>query len=404
MLRSGFSYMRYLVFLLFCAVPIYANATTGVESDTDTANVPQSLAPAFEHLLAYTGDSNLEKPDAQQIDCIIDFINSAKDLDRTYSMGKRKGATSNYYEFALDRSLKDILDLVYNPDIPSHIATPASVRRSEWIRIDGRQKRLPKLSAFLAALTEPVLIKGLEFIENTPDTFSGAYYAYELDRALLLTRHEGHKVLISISSQKNKSNVGKKGLVLGSDDNWNYLYTGEMGCTKTGLGWVKSYMYDSASIIVYYELDGPTPQVRCGVFKWLRAGWAGINMVQPHHIRNGAERFAKNFKNIIESPIMADTDRLTRSLKKINNLSKEDLRRKVKQYYLHLKQRHQHQSRLARQWFDQLSVNDGHLTKMKTEEMKALLEKAYIQHLLGKSPGIDISFFTPLALNTHRRN
>jgi hypothetical protein len=388
--KSGYTVIYFLLslFILTANVQADTNADGGT---TDDANVPEALVPALEHLLSYAGAAGPRDPDAHRIGQIIDFVNSAKNPETTFSMGKRNGASSNYYEFSIDRSLKDILNLVYNPDIPPHIITPASIRRSEWIHIDGGKQQLPRLSGYLKGYAKPVLIKGVEFIENTPDTFSGAYYAYEMDRVLILTRHQGRMALISISNQRDKSNVGKKGLVLGSDDNWDYLYTGEKGCTKPGLGWVESYMYDSASIVVYYDVGGPTPQVRCGMFKWLRAGWAGINMVKPHHIRDGVKRFAKPFKDIIESPLLADTGRISTAIKQINNLSEEELRQKVQNYFLYLKSLYRDQSRLARRWFDQLAGNDGHLAKMKPKEMKAFLEKAYIKHLLGKSPGINFS-------------
>jgi hypothetical protein len=378
---------------------LHADEAAEMDDTQKSAQVPRELSPAFEYLLSYTGESIPKKLDSNHIDKVIEFVNSVKDLQKTFSMGKRKGATSNYYEFSLNKSLKEVLDLVYNPDIPSYIATPASIRRAEWINVNGKKQKLPKLSGYLNGLTEdPVLIKGVEFIENTPDTFSGAYYAYELDRALLLIRHNGSKILISMSRQRDKSEVGKKGLVLGSDDNWDYLYTGEKGCTRSGLGWVNSYMYDSASIAVYYEENGPSPKVHCGMFKWLRAGWAGINMVRPHHIRDGVKRFAKPFKNIVESPNLADTDKLSKTLKKINAMSEKELREKVQRYYLRLKKLHENQNRLAQQWFDQLTGNDGHLAKMNPKEMKAVLEKAYLKHLLGKKPGMKIGFLPPIPM------
>lgn len=398
MIRSVFAVIMCLSLFLFLAVSVQADESVGVDHASNNVQVPPELAPAFEYLLSYTDASGPEKHDADQIDRVIEFVNSAKDLQKTFSMGKRKGAASNYYEFSLNRSLKNVLDLIYNPDIPSHITTPASIRRSEWINVDGKKQKLPKLSEFFDGLTEPVLIKGVEFIENTPDTFSGAYYAYELDRALLLLHHKGRRVLISMSRQRDKSEVGKKGLVLGSDDNWDYLYTGEKGCTRSGLGWVESYMYDSASIAVYYEEGGPNPKVHCGLFKWLRAGWAGINMVKPHHIRDGVKRFAKPLINIVESPIFADRDQLAKTLRKIGDLSEEELRQKVQRYYLHLKERHQNQNRLAQQWFDHLTGHDGHLARMNPKEMKAVLEKAYVKQLLGKNPGIDIGFIAPMAV------
>ncbi len=357
-----------------------ANAAAAVES------VPQELAPAFEQLLALAGETAPKAPAAEILAPIIAFLNCAKDPNQTYSMGERKGAASNYSEFRIDRSFKDVLDLIYNPDIPSYLTTPASIRRSQWLHINGGQQELPRLSGFLDHLSEPVMFTGVEFVENTPDTFSGAYYAYQLDRALLLTRHKGHNVLFSISRQRDKSDVGKKGLVLGDDENWNYLYTAEKGCTKPGLGWADTYMYDSAAITVYYETDGPTPQVHCGVFKWLRAGWANMNFVQPHHIHSGAQRFAKTLKELIESPALSDIKGISTALRQISDLPVDILRQKVKRHYLGLQRIYQGHNRLVRSWFDHFSGKDGYLAKMSPEEMKAVLEKAYLKKILEKSP------------------
>ena len=375
--------MIYLMVVFTSIFCLHSKSAAMIES------VPEELTTVFEQLLSLADPSGPKAPDAQSMDRIIGFLNRAKNPDSTFSMGERDGATSNYSEFRLNRSLKEVLDLVYNPDIPSYLTTPASVRRSKWIQINGEKKDPPKLSDFLDKLTEPVMFTGVEFVENTPDTFSGAYYAYELDRALLLTRHKGRNVLISISRQRDKSDVGKKGLVLGDDDNWNYLYTGEKGCTKSGLGWVKSYMYDSASITVYYEVDDPTPQVHCGVFKWIRAGWAGINMVQPHHIRNGVKRFSKTFKSLIESPALADTTGFSKALRRINDLPVEALRQRVKQHYIRLKSIHEKKNKLVQEWFNHFPGKNGHLAKMTPEEMKAVLEKAYLKKVIGKTPVAD---------------
>ena len=368
--------------VIFC---LAINAEAAVES------VPEKLAPALEQLLSLAAQTSPKAPAEEALDPIIDFLNRNKNPDQTFSMGERRGAASNYSEFRIDRSLKEVLDLVYNPEIPSYLTTPASVRRSQWLRINGRQPELPRLSDFLDNLTAPVMFTGVEYVENTPDTYSGAYYAYELDRALVLTRHKGHKLLLSISRQRNRSDVGKKGLVLGNDNEWNYLYTDEKGCTKPGLGWVKSYMYDSASVMFYYEVDGPTPQVHCGVFKWIRAGWANMNFAQPHHIRSGVQRFAKTFKALIESPALADTNGLSEAFRRISDLPLEALRQKVKHHYIELKKVHQNGDRLVRRWFDRLSGKNGYLAKMSAEEMKAVLEKAYLKKVLGKPPLADAS-------------
>ena len=122
--------------------------------------------------------------------------------------------------------------------------------------------------------------------------FSGAYYKYDMYRTLVLFTYEKRKVLISISKQKDVSQVGNKGYILGSDDNWDYFYSGKPGLTIPGLGWVRSYMYDSYGINVYYQIDENNPVVRCATLRWIKAGWAKINVVKSHHIHAGLKRFA----------------------------------------------------------------------------------------------------------------
>ncbi len=102
-------------------------------------------------------------------------------------------------------------------------------------------------------------------------------------------KHKGRPALISVSNQKGISDVGRKGLILGNDEDWNYIYSGEAGTTLPGTGWADTYMYGSASITIYYELGTNPKQVKCAVFKWLDAGWLGINFVKPAHIRKGQE-------------------------------------------------------------------------------------------------------------------
>ena len=241
-------------------------------ADDGTQQIPRSLNPSLDHLLNLARPDTGGQPDINAIGQVVDFLLTPKDLSATYSAGQRDGATSNYFEFTLNRSLQYVIALAYNPEIPSYFIIPASLHQSRWITVDGKAQPFPDLSKASVSSSNPVFFKGVEFMENTPDIYSGAYYAYQLDRAVVLTQYKGHRVLLSMSRQRDKSDVGKKGLVLGSDDEWNYLYTGEKGCTRTGLGWVDSYMYNSESIMIYYEMSEPTPHVRCAVFKWVDAG------------------------------------------------------------------------------------------------------------------------------------
>ena len=91
---------------------------------------------------------------------------------------------------------------------------------------------LQRLGAALGNLSTPVLIRGREYVVNTPDQFSGAYYDYEQERTLILYEYQRRNVLISISRQFGMSGPGRKGLVLGHDGNWDYLYSSEIGLNR----------------------------------------------------------------------------------------------------------------------------------------------------------------------------
>lgn len=361
-----------------------------------------SLTPAFDHLLNLTRKNNSTPFDASRIEPLFQFIDTKKELGDSMSLGSRQGSSSDYYEFTIERSLKEVLDLVYNPEIPSYFTTPSSVRRSHWIEVDGKQQPFPKLSERLDQLVDPVVIKGLEFNEITPDSQSGAYYSYNLDRALILMQHNGSRMLISISDQPEKSDVGKKGLVLGSDEDWNYLYTGEKGVMMPGLGWADSYMYSSSSIMIYRETAGPAPAVQCHVFKWLRAGWAGMNLAQPHHIRKGVVRFVKSFKKVLEAPALNELPKVSAMLNKIENLSTEELRAQSRNYFRELQGRFENNNKRNRKWFRKLFSDQDYINSMSRDELAAIVSIEYLKYLLGKSSHFDTTYFTLETQSTKR--
>ncbi|OGP90108.1 MAG: hypothetical protein A2031_00490 [Deltaproteobacteria bacterium RBG_19FT_COMBO_43_11] len=176
---------------------------------------------------------------------------------------------------------------------------------------------------------EPFIIRGLQRDAITPDLTTGVYYEYDLKRTLILLNHKGRQVLFTISKQIDKSNVGKKGFILGNDSDWNYYYSGVPGSAKTGLGWVKSYIYDFFSVGVYVESGSSPAMVRSGVFQWIRAGWSGINFVQTDHIIKGMKRFARNSKAILESPNLPPANQIASTYQRLFVLPKSDL---IKRY------------------------------------------------------------------------
>lgn len=237
----------------------------------------------------------------------------------------------------------------------------------------------------LDRLDEPIIVKGVQFVENTPDLVSGAYYGYQLDRALILFKHHNRRALISISKQKGTSDVGKKGYVLGSDHNWDYFYSGKPGLTIPGLGWVRSHMYDSSGVNIYYEIDSQKPLLRCAVFKWLRAGWSRINAVKKVHIHNGIKRFAKSFKEIMENPSLPGIDAFSEAFSKINAMSEGELKERIKTYLSILENRYGRNYRPPRAWSPEIFKDKRPWYQMSTEAMRSVLMVEYIKVALGKT-------------------
>lgn len=381
-------FKTYLLIWMFSLLfPIQAAAATPLTQP------PVGLSEAIDNMLAFADSDGDSALDTDLIPRILDFIDTPKQLGESFPLVDRSEEASDYYEFTINRSFDEVIELVYHPELPSFLTIPSSVRRSHWVSVNGKSQVPPALRPDRIDPQNPLIIKGLEFIENSPDTYSGAYYAYNLQRALILTMYQGRRVLISISSQADKSQVGKKGVVLGDDREWNYLYTGETGTTLPGMGWADTYIYGSDAIMIYYETGGGREQVKCGVFKWINAGLWGMNFAQPENVRKGVERFATDFRAIIESPKLTDVTRIVQMFKGISDLSLNDLRTMSSDYFDHIQQRYRDDSPKYEKWFVKLFKDRTYLESLSREEMQALVSIEYLKYLMGKPHNLDMGRF-----------
>lgn len=371
----------FLLALITIAVwPGYAPATENIQK----IKLPGAISPELSYLLDFTGSASGNSFEPQRIRNVIDFVASEKNRAALYHDDGKFDATSAYYEFDIHKKLGDILKLVYNSKIPAFALMPSSLRLCYWSEIEGRKNRpLPELWSLLPKLGPPVIIRGVQHLENTPDLFSGAYFAYDLDSVLILCKFRGHNALIAISRQKDISDVGRKGLILGSDRNWDYLYSKQAGLTKSGLGWIRPYMYDSYSISIYYETDTDTPKVRCAIFKWLRAGWANINMVKPKHLYRGMQRFGDVFQEIIESPALPAPGELVVEFAGLNLLSIEELRTRVKAYFDNLMEFYRNEKKLSRRCFATIFNNDF-VNQMSRKELHSVVVLEHLKKIMGR--------------------
>ena len=373
----------------FASIPAYGSGKKA------QIKVPDSLLPGLQHLLALADPQQTQQFDSARITDILKFIETAKHPDALYYADKQTGAPSAYSEFDVNCSLTDILKYAFNPDIPRLATMPSSNRLSHWQQVENNGHTLPKLWDKVDDLDTAMVIRGIEVVENTPDTFSGAYYKYDLYRSLVLFRYVDRNVLISVSKQKDVSDVGNKGFVLGPDENWDYVYTGKPGLTITGLGWVRSYMYDSFGISVYYELDPAAPVVRCAAFNWTRAGWSRINVVTRSHIYEGILRFANSYKQILESSRLPDAAALAGFFTKVRALDFDELRERVAPYPQILKSRYSPSPPPGAKWTPEIFDNPDYWANLSKEEMQSLIMLEYMKMVLGKISGDDVAELFP---------
>ncbi len=256
---------------------------------------------------------------------LIDHVLKSKPKKESALPGIQE-ATGAYYEFDTKVSFANFLQYSFNHQIPASLTSPSSLRYSIWNGQPGPSQKMPTSWKKISPVGEPFILRGVQRDAITPDLTTGVYYEYDLQRILILLNYKGRQALITISKQVDKSSVGKKGVILGSDDDWNYYYSDEPGSAKTGLGWVKSYIYDFFSVAVYVETSPAENGVRSGFFQWIRAGWSGVNFVQAEHVIKGMKRYARNFNAIMESSQLPPAEKIAATYQRLASLPGADLR------------------------------------------------------------------------------
>ena len=391
---------KYTLTICLISVLLWLPAAAGAQK---IEMVSAQIRTELQYLLSFVGlqEDADRQFDPEQIRHVLDFVAAPKNDNRLYHAGELNGAPSAYHDFSIRKTLRDILQIAYHPNIPAVITSPSSVRMTHWKEIGGMPQPLPRFWEKGSDFVSPTIVTGVEYIVNTPDAHSGTYYEYDLKRTMILAKHRGKNVFISMSKQPECSNVGKKGLVVGPDRDWEYLYSGQTGVGMSGLGWIHSYMYDSNAIVIYYEVDPSEPKTRFAVFKWVRAGWKNINFVKRSHIHAGLLRFAADFKEILEYPELPDPALIARSCKAICDLSDEQLRAIVQQHLASIEQISRREDLLPAATIEKLLQNRQYLNSLSRMEMENLVALVYLKQLLDRGRHAH-STSLPVALNMPR--
>ncbi len=357
-------------------------------------DVPGPVSDAAVRLVQYCNDSKAGL-DEHAVATLVDYVLTSKD-SREYSLPKSNQCVGAYYEFDTEITFPRFMGYSYSSLVPAIIARPSSLRYSVWSNPGSDMQKVPGSWSAIPSGGAPVVIRGLRHDSNTPDLSTGVYYEYDQKGTLILLNHKGRQVLISVSKQINESNVGKKGVILGNDNDWTYFYSNEPGTMKTGLGWAKTYIYDYFSVAVYAETDSSHAMVRTGVFQWLQAGWLGINFVKPGDILKGMKRFAQSFRMVLESPRLPAPSQLTSVYKSLSRMLASDLAGE----YAALQQA-----------LRSLAIQAGKISKSEADEKQSLVDTSkeqmveelmleYLKMTLGKPTPLrkQSSLFSPATL------
>ena len=382
-----------LIHLIVLTLLIHPTISHG-SSDPEKHPLGKELDTQLSYLLSFVGPDAVDPSSfsTDKITALLQFIDKPKKTNALYHASEINGSYSAYHEIDIKGEIEQILRLTYNPDIPSVITMPSTLRMSRWKEIDTPDNSLPKLWEYLSNSESPQFVRGIEHIVNSPDSSSGAYFEYDLYRTLITMKYNGRSVLISLSKQKDISGVGKKGIVIGPDENWDYIYTGIPGVNKSGFGWVKSYMYDSYSVSFYCEMDASNPAIRFSAFKWVSAGFAGINLARSGHIHSGMVRFSSGFKQILENPRVTDTAAIAKAWKTVKDLPDQNLRQITSDHLSDLEKRCTTNGLMSDKQVAELFVDQQYLNSLNREEMQMLVMLEHLKQILDDSKNPKLSY------------
>jgi hypothetical protein len=113
-------------------------------------------------------------------------------------------------------------------------------------------------------------------------------------------------------------------------------------------------------------------------------------VVQTEHIYKGLQRFAKAFKEVIESPQLPAVRTLEESCSRIAGLSDDGLREKIKGYRGLLAARGDKLDGGARKHLPEAFWDDGYWSRLSREEMESMLVLENFKSFLGKAPEPEI--------------
>lgn len=351
-----------------------------VDLSAKPAPLDQSVEQGISHLFKVLEDRSVPLSVAD-ISPMLDFVIGVDADPKDIEPAKRFDGRGICLRRDVKTDLASILKYFYNPDIPNYLLCPAVLRMSGWHQGSDFLNRQRGLWEELDTLSEPVITRGREFEVTTPDSFAEAYYGYNLDRLMILLKHNGKNVLISVSRQEDKSDVGRKGAIL-DDRQWDYFYSGLEGLNRGMIGWMDTFTYASGSVQVFAEQDPEAPRSTVFLFKWLRAGWAGMNVVQRSHIYDGTLRYVRSFSKVVESTDLTP-EFLVSGLKDVLTMPESRMDALIREYARNFEARFKNDPKLQDSDYAKVIRDGGYAEVLDAEARRSVLALEKLKSMLG---------------------
>lgn len=386
---KAFTFCVIGVFAAFaiCSSVAYAETMPGMggsQSSKKEGNVPDTIESIIDAFLNAI-PAGQSVPSAADITTLVDYALSVTAPQKVIPEPRPHGRGA-FVRQRLGVPIAQVLQYCFNPAIPGEAVYPSTISYSHWLPqsqiVTQKIKLWEKLN--VPDSSKPIVLRGQEFEEITPDSFSNCYYDYTLNRLLVLTTIEGRNVFISVSRQAGPSSVGKVGAILGKDDEWHYLYSKEVGSNLTLARWAETYMYDSANLTIFFETTPHAATTEMAFFKYVRAGWSKMNMVKPVHIYEGSQRYLNGLRQILESPTRPSADSIAAKYSEFKNMQSEQLQAQLSPYSTALTPWGAGKSDISSKDFKSLLGSEQYVPTLSSRQMSSELLKQFLKNKLQK--------------------
>jgi hypothetical protein len=316
---------------------------------------------------------------------LLAFAAMPKDDPSDVKPAERDGATPAFWEFTLRMPLSRVASYLFSAEVPAEAVMPGLVRMGHWQDPESVARPLAALSGELPDPENAIFVRGVEQEQSTPDVNSGVYYTYDLKRLVAGYQAPEGKTIISISRLKDQSSVGMKGVAFGPEKDWYFFYSGIEGNLLKMVGWADSYMYDSITVSVFQELN--PGETRVSLFKWVNAGWKGMNMVKTKHVMDGCKTLGTSLQEVLGSASMPQPGAIATRAAAIAAMPPEALRRELEPLAAFLEQQMAEDKTLGSDEFRVLIEGGKYLDILTPEEMASELVKDFVRETVR-----DVSF------------